>query len=128
MTEATSSNDGALRTLASIAALPRLASVFSRTRSSTKCATTPSLPGDVMIRSRSAPADLASSATSSMPGVSTTGSSSLGTVLVAGRNLVPRPAAGTTAVLGIGGVFGTDEYSLNSSVLALLTLDVIPTP
>lgn len=31
-------------------------------------------------------------------GVSTTGSSSLGTVLVAGRNQVPRPAAGTTAV------------------------------
>ena len=32
-----------------------------------------------------------------MPGVSTTGSSSLGTVLVVGRNRVPRPAAGTTA-------------------------------
>ena len=52
--------------------------------------------------SRSAPASAASAATSSMPGVSTTGSSSLGTVLVAGRNRVPKPAAGTTAVRGIG--------------------------
>ena len=51
--------------------------------------------------SRSAPASAASAATSSMPGVSTTGSSSLGTVLVAGRNRVPSPAAGTTAVRGI---------------------------
>jgi hypothetical protein len=32
-----------------------------------------------------------------MPGVSTTGRSSLGTDLVAGRNRVPSPAAGTTA-------------------------------
>ena len=52
--------------------------------------------------SRSAPASAASAATSSMPGVSTTGSNSLGTVLVAGRKRVPRPAAGTTAVRGIG--------------------------
>ncbi len=37
-----------------------------------------------------------------MPGVSTTGSNSLGTVLVAGRKRVPSPAAGTTAVYGIG--------------------------
>ena len=42
----------------------------------------------------------ASAATSSIPGVSTTGNSSFGTVLVAGRNRVPRPAAGTTAVYG----------------------------
>ena len=44
--------------------------------------------------SRSAPASAASAATSSMPGVSTTGSNSLGTVLVAGRNRVPRPGGG----------------------------------
>ncbi|GEL18757.1 hypothetical protein PA7_25940 [Pseudonocardia asaccharolytica DSM 44247 = NBRC 16224] len=44
-----------------------------------------------------APAAAASAATSSMPGVSITGSSSFGTVLVVGRNRVPRPAAGTTA-------------------------------
>ncbi|GAC1639847.1 MAG: hypothetical protein NVS4B6_10670 [Mycobacterium sp.] len=48
------------------------------------------------------PASAASAATSSMPGVSTTGSSSFGTVLVAGRNRVPKPAAGTTAVKGNG--------------------------
>ena len=52
--------------------------------------------------SRSAPASAASAATSSIPGVSTTGSNSLGTVLVAGRKRVPNPAAGTTAVCGIG--------------------------
>jgi hypothetical protein len=37
-----------------------------------------------------------------MPGVSTTGSNSLGTVLVAGRKRVPKPAAGTIAVRGMG--------------------------
>ena len=52
--------------------------------------------------SRSAPASAASAATSSIPGVSTTGSNSLGTVLVAGRKRVPNPAAGTTAVCGMG--------------------------
>src|SRR3954454_475115 len=50
-----------------------------------------------MIR-RSAPAAAASAATYSMPGVSTTGSSSLGTAFVVGRKRVPRPAAGTIAV------------------------------
>jgi hypothetical protein len=33
-----------------------------------------------------------------MAGLSTTGSISFGVALVAGRNLVPRPAAGTTAL------------------------------
>ncbi|GAA1261623.1 hypothetical protein GCM10009634_01280 [Saccharothrix xinjiangensis] len=33
-----------------------------------------------------------------MPGVSTTGSNSLGTALVVGRKRVPNPAAGTIAV------------------------------
>jgi 5-formyltetrahydrofolate cyclo-ligase len=37
-----------------------------------------------------------------MPGVSTTGNSSLGTVFVAGRKRVPKPAAGTIAVRGTG--------------------------
>ncbi len=83
-----------------MAFLPRASSVPSSTRSSTKCATTPSLPSEVMITSRSAPASAASAATNSMPGVSTTGSSSLGTVLVAGRKRVPKPAAGTIAVRG----------------------------
>ncbi len=39
------------------------------------------LPGEVTITSRCAPESAASVATSSMPGVSTTGSNSLGTVL-----------------------------------------------
>ncbi len=47
---------------------------------------------------RFAPESAASPATNSMPGVSTTGSNSFGTVFVAGRNRVPIPAAGTTAV------------------------------
>src|SRR5205807_4726590 len=47
-----------------------------------------------------------SAATSSIPGVSTTGSSSLGTVLVAGRKRVPRPAAGTMAVRGTAALEG----------------------
>ena len=50
---------------------------------------------------RSAPAAAASAATSSIPGVSTTGSSSFGTAFVAGRNRVPSPAAGTMAVLNV---------------------------
>ena len=87
--------------MASMAFLPRASRVPSRTRSSTKCATTLSLPSEVTITNRSAPASAASSATNSMPGVSTTGSNSLGTVLVAGRKRVPRPAAGTIAVRGI---------------------------
>src|SRR5690625_2012069 len=101
-TDSTLIRPGARRTLASIAFLPRASRVPSSTRSSTKCATTPSLPSEVTITSRSAPASAASAATSSMPGVSTTGSNSLGTVLVAGRNRVPRPAAGTMAVRGTG--------------------------
>ncbi|SIE96685.1 Uncharacterised protein [Mycobacteroides abscessus subsp. abscessus] len=100
-TDCTLMSAGALRTFSSMACLPRASSVPSSTKSSTKCATTPSLPSEVTITKRSAPASAASSATSSIPGVSTTGSSSLGTVLVAGRNRVPRPAAGTTAVRGI---------------------------
>ena len=65
--------------------------------------------------SRSAPASAASAATSSMPGVSTTGNSSLGTVFVAGRNRVPKPAAGTTAVRGIGTSGRVIVHTLTSS-------------
>src|ERR1700752_4740165 len=45
------------------------------------------------------PAPTASSTTYWMAGLSTTGSISLGVALVAGRNLVPRPAAGVTALV-----------------------------
>src|SRR5262245_24003709 len=48
---------------------------------------------------RRAPAASASSAAYWISGLSTTGSISLGLALVAGRNRVPRPATGNTAVL-----------------------------
>ena len=69
--------------------------------------------------SRSAPASAASAATSSIPGVSTTGSNSLGTVLVAGRNRVPNPAAGTTAVCGIGTRGGVIVHTVSPSRYAV---------
>ncbi len=114
-TDSTLISAGARRTFSSIDVLPRASSVPSSTRSSTKCATTPSLPSDVTMISRSAPASAASAATSSMPGVSTTGSNSFGTVLVAGRNRVPNPAAGTTAVRGIGTRDGVIVHTLTAS-------------
>ena len=53
----------------------------------------------VIIRMSSSPAAAASSTTYWMAGLSTTGSISLGVALVAGRKRVPRPAAGTTALV-----------------------------
>src|SRR5215469_1111834 len=53
----------------------------------------------VMSSTSSRPAATASSTTYWMAGLSTTGSISLGVALVAGRNLVPRPAAGITALV-----------------------------
>ncbi len=87
----------ARRTRGTSFSLPRAARVFSSSDESAKCAAMASFPGEVTISSSSAPASAASAATSSMPGVSTTGRSSFGTVLVVGRKRVPRPAAGTTA-------------------------------
>src|SRR5690242_1368041 len=57
------------------------------------------LPRPVISSTSVSPADTASSTTYWMAGLSTTGSSSLGTALVAGRNRVPRPAAGMTALV-----------------------------
>src|SRR3954452_22378759 len=54
------------------------------------------------MRTSSRPADTASSTTYWIAGLSTTGSISLGVALVAGRNRVPRPAAGMTALLILG--------------------------
>src|SRR5262249_4907933 len=51
-----------------------------------------------MNTNRVAPADNASSTAYWIRGLSTTGSISLGLAFVAGRNLVPRPATGNTAV------------------------------
>src|SRR3954452_24374848 len=54
------------------------------------------------MRTSSSPADTASSTTYWIAGLSTTGSISLGVALVAGRNRVPRPAAGITALTTSG--------------------------
>ena len=63
-----------------------------------KWSTMESLPrAQTRITSRT-PAATASSTMYWMVGVSTMGSSSLGTALVAGRKRVPRPAAGMTAL------------------------------
>ena len=53
----------------------------------------------VIMSTSSRPAATASSTTYWMAGLSTTGSISLGVALVAGRNRVPRPAAGMTALV-----------------------------
>src|SRR5215472_16116146 len=57
------------------------------------------LPRPVISRTSRRPADTASSTTCWIAGVSTTGSISLGFALVNGKNLVPSPAAGTTALV-----------------------------
>ena len=54
--------------------------------------------GPVMMRMSSMPERTASSTTYWMAGLSTTGSISFGCALVAGRNRVPSPAAGITAL------------------------------
>src|SRR5690606_14350689 len=53
----------------------------------------------VTMRTSSRPAATASSTTYWIAGLSTTGSIPLGVAFVAGRNRVPRPAAGMTALL-----------------------------
>src|SRR6187549_833788 len=65
----------------------------------------------------SMPAPSASSMTICSSGVSPIGSSSLGTALVAGRNRVPHPAAGTTAqrtVMGVDLIDGARRYRPDS--------------
>src|ERR671914_1807051 len=57
------------------------------------------LPRPVMTRMSVMPAPTASSTTYWMVGLSMTGTISFGWLLVAGRNLVPSPAAGITAFL-----------------------------
>ena len=53
----------------------------------------------MMTRMSSIPASAASSTTYWMAGLSTTGSISFGIAFVAGRNRVPSPAAGMTALI-----------------------------
>ena len=71
------------------------------------------LPRAVMMRTSVRPARAASSTMYSSAGLSTTGSSSFGTALVAGRKRVPRPAAGMTALVTGFGVEGTSWANLS---------------
>src|ERR1700751_466564 len=52
-----------------------------------------------------------------MAGLSTTGSISLGVAFVAGRNRVPRPAAGTTALVTAVVVLAAPESTMRLSVV-----------
>src|SRR5580704_5344677 len=61
-------------------------------------------PSPVTSRTSFSPAEAASSTTYWMAGLSTTGSMTLGVTFVAGRNLVPRPATGMTALLTVADV------------------------
>ena len=83
--------------MASSASLPRSRRTCSSSKDTSKWFSMASLPRPVMMSTASIPAATASSMTYWMTGLSTTGSISLGEALVAGRNLVPRPAAGMTA-------------------------------
>ncbi len=65
------------------------------------------------------PARTASSTTYWMAGLSTTGSISLGWALVAGRNRVPRPAAGMTALV-------THALSMSMATVKLTGLALVP--
>src|SRR4029079_1549089 len=71
----------------------------------------------VTIRMSLSPARVASATTYWIAGLSTTGSISLGIALVAGRNLVPIPAAGMTALVTVPRV-GTDRAGWSVEVMA----------
>src|SRR5438034_6171137 len=86
------------RTSASSSFLPFSASTPSSSQARSKWSSIAPLPRPVMIRMSSSPARTASSTTYWMAGLSTTGSISLGWALDAGRNRVPSPAAGMTAL------------------------------
>src|SRR5579885_607150 len=76
------------------------------------------LPRPVMKTNCSMPASRASSTAYWITGLSTTGSISFGMALVAGRNLVPMPATGKTALRTglaadmacLGAVFAGDDF------------------
>src|SRR6478752_4463816 len=82
----------------SLAVSPLASSVASRVGTRSKWSSSARLLRPVIIRTSLRPTLTASSTTYWMAGLSTTGSISLGMALVAGRNLVPSPAAGITAL------------------------------
>ena len=85
----------------SASVLPRAASSASRPGFGSKCAPVITLPGLVTRMMRRRPERAASSTPYWMIGRSTSGRSSFGNALVAGRMRVPRPAAGNTAVRSV---------------------------
>src|SRR5512143_1624606 len=87
------------RTIASRSSLPRSSSIFSSSKEVSKWSSIAFFPRPVTMTILSIPAAFASSTTYWTSGRSTSGSISLGCAFVAGRNLVPRPAAGKTATL-----------------------------
>ena len=81
--------------------LPFACSWYSSSKLRSKWSSRLRLFRPVMMRMSSMPAATASSTTYWIAGLSTTGSISLGCALVAGRNRVPRPAAGMTALVTV---------------------------
>ena len=79
--------------------LPLASRNASSSNERSKWSSIDTLSRPVMMRMSVRPARTASSTTSWIEGVSISGSISLGCALVAGRNRVPRPAAGMTAFL-----------------------------
>src|ERR1022692_4127679 len=87
------------RKASSNSSLPCACSMVSSSTLVSKWSSIARLELPVMNTSVSAPADSASSTAYWISGLSTIGSISFGLALVMGRNLVPRPATGNTAVL-----------------------------
>ncbi len=96
-TECTSASSADARMRPSRVVSPLRSRAASSSASRSKWSSTAFLVRLVTRSTSRRPAREASSTTYSMAGRSTTGSISLGRDLVAGRNLVPRPAAGITA-------------------------------
>src|SRR5262245_26491130 len=96
-TETTSVISLILRSMSTISVCPRSARTCSSSGASSKWSSIPSLPRPVTKIISWIPASTASCTTYWIDGMSTMGKSSFGTVLVAGRNRVPKPATGMTA-------------------------------
>src|SRR6266567_2462411 len=93
-----SARSDANRTSFSSSSLPLRSRKCSSSKLRSKWSSIARLLRPVMMRMSSIPAFTASSTTYWIAGLSTTGSISLGELFVAGRNRVPSPAAGMTAL------------------------------
>src|SRR4051812_34652635 len=103
------------RTIASRSSLPLSARNCSSSGARSKWSTIASLPRPVTRITCSTPDAMASSTTYWMVGMSTIGSISFGIAFVAGRNRVPSPAAGMTALRML-----TPARSVDAAELPLL--------